>query len=196
LKAKGCYAKQGPLFWTWNKLVNGQDIDAFCDHIAALPDGQLWRHNQAGDLPGIDNAIDAQALRKITAANIGKRGFTYTHKPLTQANLEAITCANADGFTVNISADSPEQAAAVFRATGLPTVCILPSDSKAKSYSVANILIVTCPASLRDTTCNDCRMCADPSRNFVIGFPAHGVAKKHVDSIVGTIPQASVPKLP
>lgn len=59
--------------------------------IAALTEGQLWRHNQAGDLVGGGNEIDTAPRGQLVAANAGKRGFTYTHKPVIGENPS--TCA-------------------------------------------------------------------------------------------------------
>jgi hypothetical protein len=78
----GCYAATGPLSWTWNDITAGGRTDKpksakvisfaeLCRQIAALPDGQLWRHNQAGDLPGIGDQIDIAALKALVAANAG-----------------------------------------------------------------------------------------------------------------------------
>jgi hypothetical protein len=68
LRGAGCYADGGPLGMYWRKLSHadatiGTDIAGFAAAIAALPDGQLWRHNQAGDMPA-DAAgnIDADAM--------------------------------------------------------------------------------------------------------------------------------------
>jgi len=71
----------------------------------------LWRHNEAGDLPGEGDDIDVPKLRALVQANRGKRGFTYTHKPVLDnpQNAVAIKCANQNGFTVNLSADSIEE---------------------------------------------------------------------------------------
>ena len=62
------------------------DWQSFLSAIYSLPVGQLWRHNQAGDLPGIGNKIDVKQLGQLVKASEGKRGFTYTHKPLTKVN--------------------------------------------------------------------------------------------------------------
>ena len=88
----------------WRKAVLGAVSD------------QLWRHNQAGDLPGRGNKIDLRLLAELVAANRQRRGFTYTHKPLTAANVAAIMGATRDGFTVNVSANSPAHGAAKRRA--------------------------------------------------------------------------------
>ena len=49
----GCYAGSGPLSLHWDKVGTdrGVSLESFCDTIRALPKGQVWRHNQAGDLP-------------------------------------------------------------------------------------------------------------------------------------------------
>lgn len=70
----------------------------------------LWRHNQAGDLPGENDTIDLVALAQLAEANVGKRGFTYTHKPMTADNAAAVKQANARGFTINLSADNLSEA--------------------------------------------------------------------------------------
>ncbi len=81
----GCYAKSGPLALHWSKVSDGSrgtDWRTFCESIASLPEGQLWRHNQAGDLPGMNLEIDRIMLADLVDANKGRNGFTYTHKPV------------------------------------------------------------------------------------------------------------------
>jgi hypothetical protein len=74
LKANGCYAEAGllgctgallprqaiapPALKTQRGEVTPHTWDSFCDTIATLPEGTLWRHNQAGDLPGLGDKID------------------------------------------------------------------------------------------------------------------------------------------
>src|SRR6187431_3010559 len=54
----GCYAESHWLGKHWEKVTEkGLDWSAFCLQIAALPEGQLWRHNQAGDLPGVGEDV-------------------------------------------------------------------------------------------------------------------------------------------
>ena len=92
LKNGGCYAKGGPLAIHWRKLDKTAQSTAraswsnFLENVAGLPDGQLWRHNQAGDLCGENNKISARFIRQLIKANKGKRGFTYTHKPVDNSN--------------------------------------------------------------------------------------------------------------
>jgi hypothetical protein len=68
----GCYAKTGPVSWHWNKVTNGLRGDTFKEFLSkikALPKGQLWRHNQAGDLPGNNERLDGDACEELSKAN-------------------------------------------------------------------------------------------------------------------------------
>lgn len=181
-----CYAKSGPLAIHWSatsKGSRGTDWSTFCDSIANLPDGQLWRHNQAGDLPGTDQNIDVKALRALVTANKGKRGFTYTHKPMTPKNAAAVKSANTNGFTVNLSADTLDEVDTLKALNIGPVVVVLPWDQKDNIQTAAGHTIVICPATQRDNvTCASCGLCAWKDRKVVIGFPAHGAKKKQFKS--------------
>jgi len=180
-----CYAKSGPLAIHWKAVDSkrGTDWTAFCQSIASLPDGQLWRHNQAGDLPGTDARIDAQALKALVRANRGRRGFTYTHKPMTTANARAVSHANANGLTVNLSADTLAQVDTLKALNIGPVVVVLPWDQTENIKTATGHTVVICPATQRDNvTCASCKLCAWSERDVVIGFPAHGSKKKQVKS--------------
>ena len=57
----------------------GHKLAQFLAAIAALPSGQLWRHNQAGDLPHTGGRISRRFLRGLVAANRKKfRGVLET----------------------------------------------------------------------------------------------------------------------
>lgn len=56
LKGNGCYAEQGTVNLHWTALSTGGrsralTLEEFCGAIKSLKFQQLWRHNQAGDLP-------------------------------------------------------------------------------------------------------------------------------------------------
>lgn len=184
LKDKSCYAKTGPLHLHWEKVTSGErgdPFDFFLAQVEALPDGQLWRHNVAGDLAGRGNRIDAGKLAALTKANRGKRGFTYTHKPPTPANLAAIRAANEGGFTVNLSADSVAIADAL-AVHDLPMVVVLPSDATENFDTPGGKFVVICPATQReDVSCSTCGICQRAGRSVVVGFPAHGQYKRRID---------------
>src|SRR5215467_1977010 len=73
----GCYAGYGPLGMLWRAMRNSKSWQHLLSSVAALPQGQLWRHNQAGDLPHNAQVIDSAMVSDLVAANQGKRGFTY-----------------------------------------------------------------------------------------------------------------------
>ena len=186
LKAKGCYAKGGPSAIHWRKVTNGErgkQWAAFCDDIKALPRGQLWRHNQSGDLPGSVNTIDHLMLRQLIKANKGKRGFTYTHYLPDANNIQYIAEANREGFTINLSANNVKQAVEYVALNIAPVVTLLPMDAP-NVQTVQGVKMVACPAEKSDkVTCASCGLCADAKRDYVIGFRAHGVSKKAVEII-------------
>ena len=192
LKNAGCYAEGFKLSQVWDKVTAGNlgatDFDSFCHSVAALPDNALWRHNQAGDLPGENNTIDRRALNKLTKANQGRQGFTYTHKPLTARNLSAIKKANANGFTINLSANNLKHADTLAK-TGLPVVAIVPSDfgtnGEHKTVTPGGRVVVQCPATYRDNvTCKSCGLCQKTKGRAIVAFPAHGRDKRSVDALV------------
>lgn len=191
LKKNGCYADNFPLSLHWDRVADtGTGLNDLCAQIAALPEGQLWRHNVAGDLPhASDGRVSTSALNALVAANRGKRGFTYTHHRVAghsfvaSANQYLIHYANAFGFTVNASCQTAEEAVHVMKEHSLPTVCILPKGTKEKSQKVDGVQVVTCPATIRDNvTCATCGLCSQANRKFVIGFPAHGAQAKKAEA--------------
>lgn len=177
-----CYAEDYYTRMNWDKVpARGLDLDAFCENIAALPPGQLWRHNVAGDLPGAGVTVDPALLGEIVRANIGKRGFTYTHKTAPQ-NLQWIKHANDWGFTVNLSADDAGHADKLADTGAGPIVCIVPMDTPEKTVTPAGRPIVVCPAQSRnDVTCADCQLCQRANRAVIVGFRAHGTRAKIAD---------------
>jgi hypothetical protein len=177
-----CYAEDFYTSMAWNKVPQrGGNLAQLCESIAALPPGQLWRHNVAGDLPGEGEAVDAAALGEIVRANIGRRGFTYTHKKSLDA-IEWSQQATAWGFTVNLSADDAGEADALAD-TGLPLTCIVPMDTPEKTTTPGGLPIVICPAQTRDNvSCMTCQLCQRADRAVIIGFRAHGSRAKVTDA--------------
>lgn len=74
----GCYAEQHFVAIHWRRLSAGAGLTwgQFVDKVDGLPAGQVWRHNEAGDLPGLDSEVDVAKVRALIEANMGKRGFT------------------------------------------------------------------------------------------------------------------------
>lgn len=186
-KSKGCYAKSGPLLLHWQKITNEQrgfEWSEFTNAISRLPRNQIWRHNQAGDLPGVNETIDTVALIQLVKANRGRRGFTYTHKYATSANLQAIKIANEAGFAINLSANNLAQADVLAAQNCGPVVVVLPSETTKNIETPEGRRVVICPATQReDVTCATCGLCQKINRSIIVGFPAHGTGKKTVSLI-------------
>lgn len=188
LKNNGCYADGYPLKGRWDEVTDGRrgtSWDKFCHQVSALPDNSLFRHNQAGDLPGEGNRINGKQLDKLAKSAAHVRGFTYTHKPDTPANIFKIKRANASGFTINLSANNLNHADELSR-HGLPVVVVLPVDTDSKTVVTPNGRKVTvCPATYRDDkTCANCGLCAIAvSSRAIVGFPAHGNSKRKASTI-------------
>jgi len=190
LKDKGCYAKYGPIAMHWRTTAaQGSDWSTFLGKVKALPEGTIWRHNQAGDLPGINDKLDTVKLRALVKANKGRRGFTYTHKPMDNASARnAIAHANANGFTVNLSADTLAEADTLADLNIAPIVVVLDAAHGERHDMVtpAGRKVATCPATYRDdVTCATCQLCQRRDRKVIVGFPAHGMGMKAARAIAG-----------
>ena len=110
----------------------------------------------------------------------GRRGFTYTHyNPANGRNAAYIKGCNDHGFTVNLSANTPDHADKLAALDIAPVVTVLPIEQKENSYTPAGRKIVVCPATIRDgISCATCKLCAVRDRSVIIGFPAHGTSAK------------------
>ncbi len=187
LKDSGCYAKYSHLGIHWDKVTAGErgtDWAGLCDAVEQLPAGQLWRHNQAGDLPHRNGLIDHMALGYLIKANKGKRGFTYTHHKPRSHNVNLIRYTNdVTDFTINMSADNLDMADE-YQRNGLPTVVILPADAPKVTTTPQRNKVVRCPANPdRGITCESCGLCAKSKRDYIIGFPAHGTGKAKTEAV-------------
>lgn len=209
LKNNGCYAEQGNLGMLWSKMTKAGPNSEFKSGVAtvktgdwskltravkALHPGQLWRHNQAGDLPvklvktsrGVA-VINASLMTQLVAANAGKKGFTYTHHDMSDPkNQETVRKANAKGFTVNLSANNLDHADKLSDLGIGPVVTILPTTlhGNVKVETPAGRRVVVCPATYRDdVTCKSCGLCAVQERKVIVGFPAHGPAKRKASEV-------------
>lgn len=182
LKGSGCYAEASFLGMHWKKVTEGKlgtSWASFCADIEELPEGQLWRHNQAGDLPSDDQEnIDWIKLAMLVDANLGKRGFTYTHyDPAIGHNASLIKQANEMGFTINLSAESLHQADQLADLNIAPVVTLLPEQSAKVTFTPKGRKVITCPATYKDdVSCATCQLCQHQDRP-IVGFPVHGTSK-------------------
>ena len=186
---KGCYAKYGPQAIHWRKVTSGErgaTYDEFVAQVRKIQRGQLWRHNVSGDLQHNNGNIDYLKLRKLIDANKGRKGFTYTHHVLNDHNVICLQNANGMGFTINVSCESVEVADGVMSEYQIPAVSVIPSTESRRFFNTSSgRKVIVCPATIHDNVnCSTCGLCQKVDREFIIGFPAHGVAKKTVNEIV------------
>jgi len=199
---KGCYAEYHVLAHHWRRVTRfGKRWPAFLDEVRALSAGTLWRHNVAGDLPGEGDAIDPFAVDELVHANEGRRGFTFTHKPMlatpgradftdraplvAEVNSSTVRRANESGFTVNLSADSLEQADDLADLGIAPVAVVVATDAPIRLRTPKGRRVVLCPAETPAAlTCATCQLCAIPTRKAIVGFRAHGQAKNLVSELV------------
>jgi hypothetical protein len=188
-KKNGCYADGGPLAIVWDQTAttHGRPWSQLCKDVAAMPDGQLWRHNQAGDLPHKKQTIDMVKMDKLVEANKGKKGFTYTHHTMDlYTNRIIVSGANDEGFTVNLSANNLDHADNLKALNIGPIVVVLPESQTKNLKTPAGNKVTVCPAAIDKTdkiNCANCGLCAIADRETIIGFPAHGMRKRHAGEI-------------
>jgi len=186
---KGCYAKSGPLALHWAKIESGErggNWNDLCEFVESLPQGQFFRHNQAGDLFNTAGLIDTGLLNSLVKANKNKKGYTYTHHVLNAHNVSQIKKANKKGFTINASCQSLTECDAAI-SKGLPTVCVVDSEKPTPKTTPVGHKVLVCPAQTGNTNCNTCRLCSQAERNnLVIAFKAHGTQKKAVNELINS----------
>jgi hypothetical protein len=184
-----CYAEDYHTRLNWDKVgQRGGTLQDLARAIASLDAGQLWRMNVAGDLPGFGETVDPAALGEIVRANMGRRGFTYTHKKSPDA-IKWARHATEWGFTVNLSADDAGEADKL-AAHGLPVTCIVPMDTPKNTTTPEGRHILVCPAQTTEwITCATCGLCQRSDRKQIIGFRAHGTRARITNRIASkTIP--------
>ena len=189
----GCYAESGFVGMYWNRIGKSSNPNIlkwndFCSSVKSLPAGQIWRYGVAGDLPGVNQTINQKQLQTLLAANRGKRGWTYTHKPVFSSgarekkNRALIQLSNNSGFTINISTSSLEEADRAANLKIGPVVVTVPDTYYSIGRTPERRRVIVCPAQLReDMTCDKCRLCADPKRESIIAFKAHSSGKKLIE---------------
>lgn len=146
--------------------------------IRRVPSGQPWRHNQAGDLPSSNQRdVCEDRLRKIVAANRGRRGFTFTHYYVVnnRHNRQVVGFANRNGFVVNLSGNNLEHADQLADTHCGPVTVVLPANQTTNTTTPKGRKVIVCPALTRSgVTCHSCRLCTRADRTVIVGFPAQG----------------------
>jgi len=202
MRAQGCYASAGgPLALHWRKVTEEGRGEGWQDFLASLgktlakrPIRQLWRHNQAGDLPGSGNRINRGQALQLAQVNAqhGARGWTYTHKPVegsgywASRNRETIRLMIAAGFAVNLSANNLAHADRLAALGIAPVAVVLPAATGGRKLQTPEGRpVVVCPATLPGSkvTCATCGLCAVNNLSRpIVGFPAHGPQRRKAEA--------------
>lgn len=156
---------------------------------------RLW---QAGDMPGEGNKIiHFKEMKKLVKALKGLEVFGYTHKPviqtkgvskrLIQSNAKKIKYCNDNNVVINLSANNLKHADELIDLNIGPVVSILPNEQK-NIKTPKGRRVVICPATISKITCSNCggnkgALCGRINRDYIIGFPAHGVRKNKAKEI-------------
>ena len=194
-KNNGCYASQG--YYTrmnWDKVtagIRGGSFKELLNKIKALPASTLWRAHIAGDIPANERGeVSEVYINKVSEANKGRRGYTYTHHDLNiKNNSKLFKKANNKNFIINVSCESEQQADTAVNVHKLPAVMVVKSTEQRKAWTTAGgNRVIICPAQSAGRSCVDCRLCADrPSPRLIIAFLAHGNAAKKINQILDNI---------
>ena len=186
----GCYGENFRLAAYWKRLSNGEVGLSWAEllaKVAKLPPLTLWRHDQVGDLPPIRLAWGRALLAELVTANLGKRGFTYSHHRLNVAARLALRQATAQGFTVNVSTET-ETAADAAVAHGLRAVLTVADSVRWRWQTKGGNVAIVCPAQRFDSvTCQTCRLCHSRPNNVIVAFLAHGTQAVKVKAALARI---------
>jgi len=164
--------KTGPIAVTYRS--GAADVFGTCPKTCGLlPCGKTGAAEM--DLDYVRAVVDAVPSQ-------GK-AWTYSHFSADQLPLPE------EGKTViNASCDSMDEAVRAFSLSRPATVTLPKQNWKSTEYR--GVQFVRCPAELSDTfACNDCGggnpICAQPHRDYVVAFFAHGPSAKRVGTGTG-----------
>jgi hypothetical protein len=189
-----CYGIQWPIGLHWNKISEGKRGFSFEEAMAKvkeLPRRLPWRYGDVGDLPGCGANIAPRQVELLVKANKGKKGFCFTHKPMTKPNQRLVRMLNAKSFTVNLSGEGPTKADKLLALGVGPVATVLVDQPEGwrRARTTKGTRIQRCPAEFTKTQCITCGgdkgpICTWRDRKFVVGFTPHGNVKKKIERIV------------
>lgn len=124
-------------------------------------------------------ALDEEYLEALGEA-VPRNGKAWTYSHFEYWRLPKPV---AGKTVINVSTDTIQEALQSWE-SGRPTVIAM-QDPGWKSKEISGVQFVQCPAELSDSfTCQQCGngspLCAQPDRDYVIVFHAHGTSKKRV----------------
>ena len=124
--------------------------------------------------------------REALAASPRKRRFAGLHLH-TQTPLETVPQTikrinEKTNFTINLSTDSLKEADQKADLKIGPVTVVVPSHTTLATTTPKGRTVMVCPATYNpQVNCQNCRLCADSKRSFLVGFPAHGTKQKLIN---------------
>lgn len=191
-KSDGCYAMSGNTYFTVRRLdrhaKKKSAIAAAKDEAMAIdqswnggkiPEGQVLRLHVSGDCI-TDNAAKtvSDAVNRWLKRG-GKSVWSYTHA------WRKVKRKSWGKVNVLASIESVKDGMKAIERGYAPALVVSEFPKKDKAFISEGIRWIPCPAQTKDnTTCLDCKLCADTdklaARNAGIAFEAHGFQKNKV----------------
>ncbi len=176
-----CYAMKGYHTRLHSDAITreerGLPPEQFIKRVAALRPGSFYRHNVGGDLWHTRGRIDRRLLRSLTdAVQHLAAAWTYTHHKPDSWNQWAIRQASRDGFTVNVSTETLDDAVKYYR-RGYPVTCVV--ENMPERFTHRGVTFLRCQHQVDGgrTQCSGCGngspMCAQADRRYVVAFEKH-----------------------
>ena len=181
-KKNGCYAENFPCCLQWKKTAQkGTEPEKLQEVIKNSCHSEIVRHNVAGDLAkNHSNDIDKKLVETLTETykNTVKIAYTYTHTTVNKRNIDIVKKAseNENNFVINFST---EKISDCKKCLAAGVNCVIACNTIAeKIVNVDGVKVVQCPATYnKEKHCQNCGLCWQKNRNFVIAFPVHGNGK-------------------
>ena len=192
LKGQGCYAEAGFVGMHWRKLNKGEtgtDWVGLAEQVKTKqPKSGVVRFGVAGDLPqhGRTGEINGNLVGLLQGIFSGLKVYGYTHHRQSPHNLQIIQQMAANGWFVNFSCDSLQDAVDTVK-RGHSAVCVVPHTETRKRWHVDGVPVVVCPAQTREgMDCATCQLCMH-ERRCVVAFRAHGAKRKTVTQRLASV---------
>lgn len=177
----GCY---GEGYYT-NRQWNRAEKDGVYSHqlrqwvLDNTEEGALIRHNVAGDIAIKGTSqISPLLLGDLLKAFAGRKAYSYTHCEINEGNAELLRFAQEEGFVISFSCETVDEVDEA-KALGCQAVLTVSEFPTATAVTPDGHFLVPCPAQTHEgMTCKKCRLCANPKRETIIMFKAHGNGAK------------------
>jgi DNA repair protein RadC len=125
----------------------------------------------------------SKSPQNMSSRDIEKSSYNFLSFTWSLNRNSRHVCILPAGFTINLSADDLAEADGLAKKKAGPVVVILPASAAYNHVERTpdGRKVIICPEAYRtDVQCVTCRLCADPKREAVVAFPAHGAAIRRV----------------